>query len=73
MQNDKNGDKLLEKTFVGFEQNNEKMREYHVDTHPLFMTDQYEKKLSARRDPNLTRSLMIIGQDETVFKQYSFS
>ena len=31
------------------------------------------KKLSMRKDPSHTRPLMIIEQDETVFKQYSFS
>jgi len=66
-------DKLLENTFIEYEENNENMREYHVDTHPIFMSDQYEKNISTRRDPALTRPLMMIGQDETVFKQYSFS
>ncbi len=28
--------KLLENTFIKFEENNKKMREYHVDTHPIF-------------------------------------
>ena len=66
-------EKLLENTSIPFIHNNQKMREYHVDTHPAFATDMYEKKLSIRRDPTLTRPLMMIGQDETVFKQYSFS
>ncbi len=64
---------LLENTFIKFEENDKKMREYHVDTHPIFMTNKYEKKLSIRRHPTLTRPLMMIGQDETVFKQYSLS
>ena len=68
-----NNNKLLENTFVEFTNDNQKMREYHVDTHPIFMTAKYEKKLSVSRNTNLTRPLMIIGQDETVFKQYSFS
>jgi len=65
--------KLLENTSIQFEENDKKMREYHVDTHPIFSSEKFEKKLSIRRDPTLTRPLMIIGQDETVFKQYTFS
>ncbi len=38
------GDELSENTFKEFVQNNEKIvREYHVDTHPTFMTDKYKK------------------------------
>ena len=65
--------RLLSNTYIEFEKNNKKIREYHVDTHSIFMSDRYKKNLSVRKDPSHTRPLMIIGQDETVFKQYSFS
>ena len=68
-----NDNKLLENTFVEFIYDNQKMREYHVDTLPAFTTEKYTKVLSVKRDASLTRPLMIIGQDKTVFKQYSFS
>ena len=53
-----------------FSVGSKKMREYHIDSHPSFceMTPQ----LSIRRNPN-NRPLLMIGQDECVFKQYSFS
>ena len=74
IQLEKNEDeKLLENTFTEFIHNNQKMREYHVDTHSIFSTPIYQKKLSINRDSTLTRPQMLIGQDETVFKQYSFS
>ena len=65
--------KLLENTFVEFIHNNQKIREYHVDTHPAFTTEKYTKVSSVKRDASLARSLMIIRQDGTVFKQYLFS
>ena len=47
------------------------MREYHIDTHPTFNDEnKYQKKISIRSQA--TRPLMMIGQDESVFKQYSF-
>ena len=49
------------------------MREYHVDTHPIFTTVKYNKVLLVNRDLSLTSPLMIIRQDKTVFKQYLFS
>ena len=66
-------EKLLESTYINFIKNGQKMREYHVDTHSIFSTSTFEKKLSVNRHPSLTRPLMIIGQEETVFKKYSFS
>ena len=39
IENDEKND-LLTRTFIEFEQNNEKKREYHVDTHPRFITDE---------------------------------
>ena len=38
--------KLLANTSIQFENNNKKMREYHVDTHPIFSTPIFEKKES---------------------------
>ena len=49
------------------------MRDYYVDTHPTFTTEKYNKVLSANRDLSVTRPLMIIRPDKTVFKQYLFS
>ena len=47
------------------------MREYHIDTHPIFLdSTKFEKKLSIRSQA--TRPLMMIGQDKSVFEQYSF-
>ena len=43
LENDEKNE-LLAKTFIEFEQNNEKMREYHVDTHPIFSSEKFEKK-----------------------------
>ena len=45
------------------------MREYHVDTHQSFRNRKLEKSFRSTS----TRPLMMIGQDESVFKQYSFS
>ena len=64
---------LLENTYFEFEdKNGNKMREYHVNTHPAFRDKtKYKKKLSIRQNPS-TRPMMMVGQDESVFKQYSF-
>ena len=62
-------EKLLESTYINFIKNGQKMREYHVDTHSIFSTPTYEKRLSIRKDPSHTRPPMIIRQDKTVFKQ----
>ena len=48
------------------------MREYHIDTHPSFL-DRITFALPSIRKPMCIRAVIIIGQDETVFKQYSFS
>ena len=61
---------ILEDIGVKFEKNNKQFREYHVDTHPMFAL--LPKKTSFQVQPT-TRPLMIIGQDESVFKQYLFS
>ena len=44
------------------------MRQYHIDTHPIFST--FIPKLSIHNTN--PKPLMIIGQDESVFKQNSF-
>ena len=46
------------------------MREYHVDSFETFST--YPLALSVQRNPQLRPIIIIIGQDESVFKQYSF-
>ena len=52
--------------------NEKKMREYHVDTHECFSAaSKYEKNLSIQQNPS-TRPIMMVGQDKSVFKQYSF-
>ncbi len=45
------------------------MREYHVDTHQSFCNRKLEKSFRSTS----TRPLMMIRQDESVVKQYSFS
>lgn len=49
------------------------MREYHVNSHSKFSSSTYKEKLLIWRYPTLTRPLVMIGQDETIFKQYSSS
>ena len=64
---------------VGYEhtdkESNEEMVEYHVDTIPLFQERMENVKfggnLSVRIEPGV-RPLIIIGQDEAIFKQYLF-
>ena len=46
------------------------MREYHVDTYHKFQN--FNKTMSVQSDPN-SRPIMLIGQDESCFRQYSFS
>ena len=54
----------------------EQMREYHVDVHPYLQRYISNTKmggdLSVKHSPNV-RPVIIIGQDESVIKQYSFS
>ena len=38
-----NNVKLLENISIEFDQNNKKMREYHVDTHPIFSSSMLKK------------------------------
>ena len=46
------------------------MREYHIDTYHKF--SHMTTTMSVRYPPN-SRPVMIVGQDESCFKQYSFS
>ena len=52
------------------------MREYHIDIHPHLHSFVRNKRmggdLSVRKDEG-SRPLIVIGQDESVIKQYSFS
>ena len=58
------------------DKNNKQMVEYHVDDNILFQTRcddlPYGGNLSVRKPP-ATKPLMIIGQDECIFKQYLFT
>ena len=65
-----NKGELLEDIYVQFEKNSKKYREYHVDSHLMFAS--LQKNVSIQVQPT-TRPLMILGQDESVFKQFSFS
>lgn len=67
LENDKDV-RLMKDIYDEFEENHIKMRQYHIDTHPIFSN--LVPKLSIHNTHN--RPLMIIGQDESVFKQYSF-
>ena len=67
----------LSKAFYEYRNDKGKMmREYHVDVHPYLKNYIHNKEmggdLSVRKPPN-TRPVIVIGQDESVFKQYSFS
>ena len=53
-----------------YEINNRKMREYHVDSQPDFQAMNHA--MSVRCSPN-AKQLVILGQDESCFKQYTFS
>ena len=63
-------EELLQNIYYKYEDKDGKnMREYHVDSYEKFSS--YPLTLSVRRNPQL-RPIIIIGQDESVFKQYSF-
>ena len=64
---------LLENIYTSFIHNNQKMPEYHIDTHSIFLTPAYEKNVIHKLRLHPHRRLVLIGQDKTVFKQYSFS
>jgi len=55
---------------MNIKKNNETMREYHIDTYHKFRC--MTPTMSVRCPPN-SRPVMIVGQDESCFKQYSFS
>ena len=61
---------LVKNIYYEYVNENKKMREYHVDAHPMFNT--LYLKMSVRCHPT-EKQLIIIGQDESCFKQYSFS
>ena len=61
---------LLANVYHEFVKENRKYREYHIDTHPEF--EKLEPKVSIRC-PSNTKPLILIGQDESCFKQNSFS
>jgi hypothetical protein len=52
------------------------MVELHVDDHPIFQKESnnlpYGGRLSVRKDP-LEKPLMILGQDECIFKQFTLT
>ena len=56
--------------FYEYKYKNREIREYHIDTHPIFQT--YPVKMSVRCEPT-AKQLIILGQDESCFKQFSFS
>ena len=60
---------LLQHIYYEFEEDNIKYREYHMDSHIDFL--RMEKKLSVRHDDQC-KPLIIIGQDESVFKQHLY-
>ena len=67
----------LIKAFYSYQSNDgTQMREYHIDTHPVLQkhvnNTRMRGDLSVRK-PASDRPLIIIGQDECVVKQYSFS
>ena len=41
--------RLLSSTFIQFEKNEQKFREYHVDIHPIFMSRKYKKNHLQKR------------------------
>ena len=59
---------MFENIYDEFEMNNIKMRQYHIDTRQVFSN--LAPKLSIYNTH--PKQLIIIGQDESVFKQYSF-
>ena len=61
---------LIENVYYKYKDTNgNSMREYHVDSFETFSS--YPLTLSVWRNPQL-RPIIIIGQDESVFKQHSF-
>ena len=60
---------LLKNVFYEFEVDGKKIREYHVDTHQSFCNLELKKSIRSTS----IRPILMIGQDESVYKQYSFS
>ena len=69
-------DMLDTKSGYKYTHNGTAMFEYHVDDHIIFQERcsrlPYGGNLSIRKDPNV-KPLMILGQDECIFKQFIFS
>ena len=67
---------LMEELGYRFEKNNETFYEFHVDDHEIFQQKcthlPYGGYLSIRKPPNL-KPLLILGQDECIFKQFIFT
>ncbi len=61
---------LAKNIYYEYVNENKKMREYHVDAHLMFQN--LNPKMSVQCHPT-EKQLIIIGQDESCFKQYSFS
>ena len=59
---------MLENIYDEFEVNNIQMRQYHIDTDPIFSN--LVHKLSIYNTH--PKPLMIIGQDKSALKQYNF-
>ena len=61
-----------------YERGNVKMREYHIDTHPVLQDcithgmHHYGGNLSVRKERNKI-PIMLIGQDESTYHQFIFS
>ena len=52
------------------------MREYHIDIHPHLYSFVRNKRMGGDlsvRNKDGSRPVIIIGQDESIVKQYSFS
>jgi hypothetical protein len=70
--------RLLKSIYYSFEEHGIPMREYHVDSHPTFaakIADEYNTfggNLSRRKCID-KRPLIVVGQDESAFSQFSFS
>ena len=67
---------ILEELGYRFEKNNEIFFEYHVDDQEIFQHKcshlPYGGHLSVRKPPHL-KPLMLLGQDECIFKQFVFT
>ena len=63
-------------TFYSYKSRIIKMREYHIDTHPILFRYAQRKDMGGDhsvRMPKGSRPILLIGQDESVYKQFQFS